>query len=729
MKTLRCPACGAPISGKDNQDNGLLVCQFCGSRIELPQKQGNEINEVLDNILETLKTINGDSTSIHYFLKPNINDAKCKKKVVEQLVHTDFVPSDIFSGFRLDNIKRKFYPFYIYSIDWSANWSATFTKQVSHEEPTYDIYGKLTGKRTVYETKYRDVVGASSGNKTIVLPGCSKIPQAIDVAKLLVGKLTKAQKSFDDFEKEEYKDWTVVNPSLTSNEAWEKQEKVAKQQIESDVEIEVLSDIRRKADGWTIQDKDCTWKYYCQASRCVIIPLWTAEYEYDNHQHLVTVEANKGKVFLHYPIPQNDDEYKKKYEKDKDADSVKRNQTIFYWLFSIFGAIALTFFILLFSMGHNETSWTFPLSVLFMIITGGSFYYARLFHQKKNNVKNETDLMLYESKEKRKKNAKKELGYDINIGEAPQKKSIDRTVDFLTYIALLVLTIVSVFKFVDNKHQIQAENIYNETKEKATEQMKARAVGSYYCGYEQNFCRITLNKDGTAVAELIDSYDNEQYHSFRRNGDESRNRSGTWTVGDPFKEMDIIVELSGFGLLGNKLLLSNNSIYEDSYSSKEISKLITENQFNAKKETVRQRYSNKSWEKKETIGYGYDSEDFTNRLEIKPNGTCVLSGRYWKTIDYYDYNYGMYRYYNKNVNTSCVASWEVILITPKHNSAEPINMLEDKYWGIVISVDKNAELPQWTRDLHYVNEYSYGSDKHDNKYLIVNDNDVPLNVK
>lgn len=424
MDAKKCPYCGAPLS-YDGSNNNTIVCSYCGNEIRM-----------------TSGLKENPSRDIKAYINPKYDDEGCKKRIVEYLVLTDFVPYNIFKGFKLINIFREFYPIYVYNVNWSANWSATFTQQVSHEEPTYDYKGNVTGKRIVYETHYRDVNGVSASNCQVILSGIEKMPQSNEVIDFLSKQEMPNQESYANFDNSEYKNWKEIEPQMTNDEVWKNQIQTAEQQMKCNVSNTVLVDVKEKAgERWDVQSHNYVYNYNSWTGRCILIPLWTAEIKCNDTYLVTTIEATSGVAFFHNSIPLNEKEIEKKEISDKKVNSAREKRNLCYWLFAASAHLAVFFSIELFATHELEE---LPLFFVFITMSGISFFLARFYQQKNKNSKYESVQMLYESKKQRKQEAKKEFGYDVNIGEAPPKKKISRVVDAVVYLVMLVLLICSI---------------------------------------------------------------------------------------------------------------------------------------------------------------------------------------------------------------------------------------------------------------------------------------------
>lgn len=724
---IGCRSCGAPVKVKSMEDLPI-TCPYCGSTIDAPIEQDDKetdvtLNDLSHAISDAIK--NGFSNAVGresdtYILFPKLCDKECSNKLVEQLVTTDLIPTDIFKSFAIENIHRLFYPVYVFDVNWTAQWSATFTKEVSHQEQTYDYNGRPNGTKTVWETLYRDANGTSAGDVQVVLPATSKSTPESDSIRSHFRNNTDEQKKLAEFDKREYEDWDLLLAELSGNEAWRKYKDSAENDISEDVDDVVTSDAWRMSDGWSVNRTHYTYNYNYGVSRCVLLPIWMAEYKYSGKSYGVSVLANDGATFLHALRPIDKTESEKIQNQEKEAKNYRKKQIIWYWVFGFFAAAAVTFFILLLSLGRDEYEWSSILSIICLGITFLSMFTARKFHQANLNAKNQIAQMLFDSKKKRAESAKSKYGVQVAIGNEPEKKNVSKIVNVVLYIVIIALITISVFAAFSYNNETKEFKEYLEETARKTELAETRAIGVYYFTKSQNIYRVSVDNNNTVTVTMIDSYDNSSYGSGYHRNEERKSQTGTWQVSDPSKNMDINISLSGGGLSLYDFRITDGVAYS---GSSEIGTVITESQFDNQKAAIKSKYSNHIWEQEEYTGYG-NEQSFTNRLELKSSGSAEISGRLYKTISGYDSYYGMSTYDRKNVTVSCSGRWEVVLISPDYGKTS--NLLDDKCWGILLTVSKDADRPEWLRDMKSINDYSYGSESTVYKYLITDDSSVPL---
>ena len=719
---INCRSCGAPVKINSKEDLPI-VCPYCGSTIDAPTQQDDTemdsawsaLSGAINELTDAIK-----GTSDSYIVLPKLGDKECSNKIVEQLVITDLIPTDIFKSFSIENIHRLFYPVYIFDVNWSAQWSATFTKQVSHQEQTYDYNGRPNGTKTVWETLYRDANGTSAGDVRIVLPALSKsIPEIISINQHF-RDISDKETLLSEFDKRQYENWELLLAELSGNESWNENKDSAENDIEEDVDAVVSSDAWHMSDGWSVDRTNYTYNYRYNVNRCVLLPIWMAEYKYSGKSYGVSVLANDGATFLHSLRPIDKTESEKKQKQEAEAKEYRKKQVIWYWVFGVFAAAAVTFFILLLSLGRHEYEWSSVLSIICLGITFYSLFTARKWHQANLNSKNQTALMLFDSKKKRAESAKSKYGVQAAIGKEPEVKIVSKNVGTAIYFVIIALFVVSIFAALTYYNEIKEFNEYVEETNQKTGLAETRAIGIYYISKSQDVYRVSVEKNNSVTVTMVDSYDNSSYGSGYHRNKERKSQTGTWYVSDPSKNMDINISLSGYGLSLNDFRITDGVAYS---GSSEIGTVITESQFDNKKAAIKSKYSNQVWEKEEYIGYDHE-QSFTNRLELKSSGSAEISGRFYKTISGYDRYYGMPTYDHKNVTVSCSGKWEVVLISPDYGKTS--NLLDDKYWGVLLTISKDADRPEWLRDMKSIDDYSYGSERTVYQYLITDDSSVPL---
>lgn len=724
---IGCRSCGAPVKVKSMEDLPI-TCPYCGSTIDAPIEQDDKetdvtLNDLSHAISDAIK--NGFSNAVGresdtYILLPKLCDKECSTKLVEKMVITDLIPTDIFKSFAIENIHRLFYPVYVFDVNWTAQWSATFTKQVSHQEQTYDYNGRPNGTKTVWETLYRDANGTSAGDVQIVLPATSKNTPESHSIRTHFRYSSAEQSLLTEYDKRKYENWELLLAELSGNESWQENKESAENDIDVYVDHVVSSDARHMSDGWSVDRTNYTYNYNYHVNRCVLLPIWMAEYKYSGKLYGVSVLASDGETFLHSLRPIDKIESEKKQKQEAEAKKYRKKQIIWYWVFGIFAAAAVTFFILLLSLGRHEYEWSSVLSIICLGITFYSLYTARKWHKANLNLKNQTAQMLFDSKKKRAESAKSKYGVQADIGKEPEKKNVSKNVGTALYFVIIALIVVSIFAALRYYNEKKDFNEYVEETNRKTQMAETRARGVYYFTKSQDIYRVSIDNNNSVTVTMVDSYDNGNYGSSYHRNKERKSQTGTWYVSDPSKNMDINISLSGYGLSLNDFRITDGVAYS---GSSEIGTVITESQFDNKKAAIKSKYSNQVWEKEEYIGYDHE-QSFTNRLGLKSSGSAEISGRLYKTISGYDRYYGMPTSTSKNVSVTCSGRWEVVLVTPDYG--KPSNILDDKYWGVLLTVSKDADRPEWLRDMRSIDDYSYGSERTVYQYLITDNNSIPL---
>ena len=270
MVTLRCPACNAPFPpGSSNKME--IKCPYCG--------QVTYNNFAVSNRSDAINSIS--------VVVPGCTDDDAKRFFIEALVRKDYVPVDIFDSFNINDIRHNLFPVYLFNVNWSANWSAVFSHQVSHEEPTYDYNGKRTGTKTVYETEYRDANGTSAGDSRIVLSGLregfhnqSEICDSYSWSTVIDPEFPEIEtRGISDVESEELNGWKLIEPNMSSDEAWKNG---GKEVVEDDVDGQVSRDSWSMSAGWIVESRHYTYRYTEGKGQCVLLPIWEADYQYAN---------------------------------------------------------------------------------------------------------------------------------------------------------------------------------------------------------------------------------------------------------------------------------------------------------------------------------------------------------------------------------------------------------------------------------------------------------------
>lgn len=445
MVTLRCPACNAPFpSGSSNKRE--IRCPYCG--------------QVTYN---NFAVRNPDSINMINVVLPGCTDDDVKRFFIEELVRTDYVPVDIFDSFSIKDIRHNMYPVYLFNVNWSANWSAVFSHQISHQEPTYDYNGKRTGTQTVFETEYRDANGTSAGDSRVALSGLmegfpnqSEICESYSWSTVIDPEFPEIEaKDISEVESENLNSWKLIEPNLSSEEAWKNG---GKDVIEADVDRQVTRDSRSMSAGWIVDSHHYTYRYSEGKGQCVLLPIWEADYQYANKEYMASVDSWTGEVYLEqYPKDETVEGLKEKT--DEEISSTKASRTIGYVFFGIFSALTILFLALP-SFSENRIAFCamFVLAIVSWVLT-------RLAQRKKLNLENTFNNKLWNDKIKRKEAAEKRFGISgTYIGKEPEKRTLEFGVDAMVYVLFGIVIFIAItlglFAGISRNHQTRSQSNY-----------------------------------------------------------------------------------------------------------------------------------------------------------------------------------------------------------------------------------------------------------------------------
>lgn len=440
---MRCPACNAPFpEGSSNKME--IRCPYCGQvtynhyAVEQQYNNSNPYNVIL----------------------PIITDNLCTENLIEELVSTDYVPVGIFDSFSIEDTRHNMYPIYVFNVNWSANWSVVYSHQISHQEPTYDYNGKQTGTRTVYETEYRDANGTSAGDCKVVLSGLregfhnqSEICESYSLS-MIDSEYTK---NLSDVESEELNGWELIEPNLNGEDAWERGGKDA---VEADVDRQVTYDLMSMSAGWSVHSSNYTYRFSEGEGQCILIPIWEADYHYANKGYLASVDSWKCKVYLEqYPKDEKVEELKEKT--DEEISSFKGWRTAGYVFFGIFSALTILFLAL---PSFSENRIAFCAMLILAIV---SWVLTRLAQRKKLNLENDFKNKLWDDKIKRNEAAERKFGIKVDIGEEPEKRTLEFGVDIMVYVIFGIVFFIAItlglFADINGNHQTRSQTNYQSS--------------------------------------------------------------------------------------------------------------------------------------------------------------------------------------------------------------------------------------------------------------------------
>ena len=450
-----------------------IICSYCG--------------QVVYNKREELT--NSQLPHASYLIEPLYDtDEECMTALVAELVCADYVPTDIFDTFTIEAVRHNMYPIYVFDVNWSANWSALFSQQVSHEEPSYDYSGKRTGAtKLVYETQYRDANGTSAGDCRVILPGLMQgfpnqteicgsyfeldgkdgrildlikrgqefaavklyseingvgfleAEEKIDELRNSWPKVEKSKssaiepKSITEIEIEKLNRWELIDPDIDDKKAWQKG---GEDILVEHVDVGVMNDIWSMSNGWTVENKNYTYRYSNNNNRCVLVPIWEADFRYGEILYSASAATHiGGKVFLEqYPKDEKEVAFS-----DEQEDKITEYETRRAWGYSFFGvfaAVCISFLILIADKFSGERFSLFLVSFVFSVV---AWVLARMFQRKKLYFDYALENRLWFTKSKRQEQAEKKLGIHVSIEDKPEEKKAETAIDIIVYFLLLTL--------------------------------------------------------------------------------------------------------------------------------------------------------------------------------------------------------------------------------------------------------------------------------------------------
>lgn len=387
---INCPHCGAPIA--NTQRTGMIKCLYCNQTF-----QRNKLSESKEDIQ-------------FQYIPPSLSDEDCKLLVIRDLVFTDYVPVDIFDTLEIEIQSKKLYPFYVYHLNWSANWSAMCSMQESYEVPKYDSQGKPNGTKTEYRTHYRDYNGTSAGNVLVVVYGGPKENEQTYINNLCDYYNTHDISNLFLTNEKDYEsvpaDWNNIE-AQTANDVYHKQETTIEKFLENDVKNVAGRDAIHMASGWHLENLHFTYNYrQTKNPECVFRPIWEMKCKYRNNQFDAVTDISKETLV--FDAPQN------KIEKEKiktEQTTVEDNRFSRNASFVIAGLAGIVF-IILFVYTSAALSSFILLAVGILVAIMGIVFNNQVVASEAN-IKS----TLAKSRQKRKEGALKRYGSDPQLVE------------------------------------------------------------------------------------------------------------------------------------------------------------------------------------------------------------------------------------------------------------------------------------------------------------------------
>lgn len=302
MKQLMCESCGSTDLEKQE---GNYVCNACGSKIAIEEEKKMNIPK------EAYRAITDFS----------VEEKECLLSVKEWLIQSDYSPDDILVKSKIEPLKKVYIPMYIFSGDYTANWSAD---SGYYREETYTDYEKRTiNGRTVTEpvTKKRTVTDwqPSSGTVTGTFgqfsSANSEIERSLTEHLESMITLTKDYMLLSDFDTEGK---NVLPYDMDEVEAF--------QQIKSRISEQIEDDVRNNIPGDTYKNANWTPSLSHDTTLQLHYPAYVGTYEYDGNTYSFIVDGkNVDNVYGYRPQDENRIEKVKESTKPIEVLAVLNN--------------------------------------------------------------------------------------------------------------------------------------------------------------------------------------------------------------------------------------------------------------------------------------------------------------------------------------------------------------------------------------------------------------------
>jgi len=264
LQKITCNSCGANLIY--NPGTLTTLCNFCGSTFEIAETESNIDIVVPDGILPF-----------------SVTKEDFKSSLLEFLSEGDYTPDDILTSTIFDKYNGVYLPMYLYTGDYSGNWSASsgYDRQESYVGKGLD--GKLTRKyRTV--TDWRPANGQVAGQYSILGFGGKDIKPEVAVFAQDGGF---GKGDLKDFDIKYTLDFTLLEYSHSEEDVWDL---IGKGQLDSlggnDVEGRIPGD-RYKDLTFDLGNKH-------DSVKTAYIPTWLAYYKYKDEEYHVSVDGRNA---------------------------------------------------------------------------------------------------------------------------------------------------------------------------------------------------------------------------------------------------------------------------------------------------------------------------------------------------------------------------------------------------------------------------------------------------
>ena len=301
MKPIECKNCG---SSEIVKGSGFYFCRSCGTRYTIEDIEGQKIapSEFLQTNDNTIRH------TAHLYPK---DETYLKRAFVEYLINLEYVPVDIFSSLKKVKVVKSYVPVYLVNVNWNVNWSALFYHGEEHQEQTYDLDGRVTGVKTVYDTIARSANGMCSGTVPAAISANGSHNEAIVMTQveLLKGELKVGIPNISEYPNENFS-FRLPQDSLIM------------ETIHPIIGDDVC-DAASRMMSYNEELDNCDYhisSISIDSIDLIYVPFWRLRYIYKSKEYEASINASNGCVYAAPPEEDNIILRKKQERLDKRSD-------------------------------------------------------------------------------------------------------------------------------------------------------------------------------------------------------------------------------------------------------------------------------------------------------------------------------------------------------------------------------------------------------------------------
>ena len=267
LQQVKCPNCGANIS-QFNRFRQTLECPYCHSTLQNPEAYA----------------VKRDMPQPEFIIPFKTADYDFGKNLLQALVKRKYVPTDIFTYMRTEDVFKAFLPMFLYDGNYTASWNGHVDEKYQENNET--------------KTRRRYVNGNANGTYSFMCLAYEgeEVPKELrEFAKLMEFDHSNAQYFSPDVFAQETDDFMTVEVNVEKLAVWSH---VGEQELQRQVDEGV-----HRAAGSDVDDIQYTMSYTPNSDgRLVLVPFWFIYYNYRDERHHFIMDGLGQRRDLSAPV-------------------------------------------------------------------------------------------------------------------------------------------------------------------------------------------------------------------------------------------------------------------------------------------------------------------------------------------------------------------------------------------------------------------------------------------